>query len=103
MMRDNCSAVRPLSVLPKRIEEPETKVPEIVRVPVQGMVLLSEKVRAAPVPRWMLALPVTSSVPTVSVNVAASSLAVAKVIALLGSALLSPKARVPAWMIVGPA
>jgi hypothetical protein len=63
--------------------------------------LLSAKTKAAPVPRLMTALPVTSRVPTVSVRVSASKVAVPMETAEpLGSTSLAPSFRVPSVMVV---
>ena len=98
-------AVNPPLVVPKRREEPEVKVPVRVRVPpVQSIALLSAKASVEPVSRLMVeVLAVTSRVPAVSANVAASRVAAAIETAdAFGSTLLAPKIKVPALMVVAP-
>ena len=72
----SCVVVSPLALVPKRSVLPETKVPVRVSVPVlQSTALLSANQSAPPVPKRMVAAPVRSSVPAVSVRVSASRVA----------------------------
>ena len=67
-MRASWAGVRALLVVPNRSDAPVTNVPVRFSVPpVQSMALLFAKDRAAPVPRFMFAAPVMSSVPRLSV------------------------------------
>ena len=97
--------VNPPLVVPKRREVPETKVPVMFKVPpVQSIALLLAKASVAPVLRLMAEVAaVTSRVPAVSVNVAASRVAAPIETAVAsGSTLFAPKAKVPAVMVVRP-
>ena len=90
--------------VPKRRDAPGTKLPvSWSAAPVQSSGLLSAKASAAPVPRRIVALPLTSSAPRVLVKVPESSVEspIETGVSVL-STWFPPRIRVPELTLVWP-